>query len=54
MRTTDTLGNDNVTWFSPQAGLFVKQSLQRSDKHALGAGRRDSEPQRVLLQQHGH
>jgi len=43
VRTSDTLGNENVVWFSPEIGMFVKQSLQRTDKHPQGAGRRDSE-----------
>ncbi|HSI53435.1 MAG: hypothetical protein ACAH21_08795 [Ramlibacter sp.] len=43
VRTSDTLGNENVHWFSPEAGVFVKASLRRTDKSAQGAGTRESE-----------
>ncbi|NPC56134.1 hypothetical protein [Caenimonas soli] len=43
VRTSDTLGNENLQWFSPEHGIFVKQALQRTDKHVQGPGRRDSE-----------
>lgn len=41
--TVDTLGNENVAWFSPALGIFVKQSLRRTAKHAAGPGSRDTE-----------
>jgi len=43
VRSTDTLGNDNVVWFAPQLGIFVKQNLRRTDQSAQGAGTRDIE-----------
>jgi len=43
VRTVDDLGNDNVQWYSPEAGLFVKQILRRTDKHASGPGTREIE-----------
>jgi hypothetical protein len=41
--TKDTLGNDNIAWFSPELGIFVKQSLRRTEKHAAGPGTREAE-----------
>lgn len=43
IRTSDTLGNENVQWFAPDIGLFVKANLRRTDRHAQGAGTRASE-----------
>lgn len=43
VRTTDNIGNDNVVWFSPDLGLFVKQTLRRTDKHPAGPGTRETE-----------
>lgn len=43
VRTTDNMGNDNVNWFSPELGIFVKSSLKRSAKHSAGAGTREIE-----------
>jgi hypothetical protein len=40
--TTDTLGNENVNWFSPDLGFFVKSSLRRTGKHSQGAGTREA------------
>jgi hypothetical protein len=45
VRTSDTLGNENVHWFAPDAGMFVKSSLRRTDKNAQGAGTRETEMQ---------
>jgi hypothetical protein len=45
VRTSDTLGNDNVQWFAPDVGMFVKTSMRRTDKNALGAGTRETELQ---------
>jgi hypothetical protein len=39
VRTTDSIGNDNVIWYSPEVGLFVKAINQRTEKHAQGPGR---------------
>jgi hypothetical protein len=35
--------NDDVTWFSPELGIFVKQSLKRTAKSPLGLGTREIE-----------
>jgi hypothetical protein len=35
--------NENVVWFSPELGIFVKQNLRRTAKHPAGPGTRDSE-----------
>jgi hypothetical protein len=43
VHSTDTLGNDNTVWISPELGIFVKQILRRTDKHAQGVGTRDME-----------
>jgi hypothetical protein len=43
IRTIDSLGSDNVVWFAPRTGIFVKQLLTRSAQHPQGAGRRESE-----------
>lgn len=41
--TVDTMGNRNVQWFSPEHGIFVKQSLKRAPTHSQGAGTREIE-----------
>ncbi len=43
VKTTDSIGNDNVNWFSPDLGIFVKSSLKRTAKHPAGAGTREIE-----------
>ena len=43
VRTTDNAGSDNLNWFSPELGIFVKSSLRRTAKHAQGPGTRDIE-----------
>ena len=43
VRTIDDAGNDNVQWFSPDLGIFIKQSLKRTAKHAQGPGTREIE-----------
>jgi hypothetical protein len=45
VRSSDTLGNENVHWFAPDVGIFVKTSLRRTDKNASGAGTRETELQ---------
>jgi hypothetical protein len=45
VRTSDTLGNENVQWFAPDVGMFVKTSMRRTDKNAQGAGTRETEMQ---------
>jgi hypothetical protein len=41
--SSDTLGNENTDWISPDLGIFVKRSLRRTAKHAQGAGTRELE-----------
>jgi len=43
IKTVDTLGNENLQWFSPELSVFAKQSLRRTAKHAQGAGTREVE-----------
>lgn len=41
--TKTSLGDDNLVWFSPEHGIFIKQSLKRTSAHAQGAGTREIE-----------
>ena len=41
--TSDTLGNENMNWFSPELGIFVKSINTRTAKHAAGPGRQETE-----------
>ena len=41
--SVDTTGQDNVQWFSPELGIFVKQSLRRTASHPQGPGTREVE-----------
>jgi hypothetical protein len=43
VRSSDTLGNENTIWISPEIGIFLKQSLRRTEKHAQGPGTREME-----------
>ena len=43
VRSSDTLGNENVQWWSPDLGLFVKTKLTRTAKSAQGPGTRETE-----------
>ncbi len=43
LSTTTSMGDDNLTWFSPDMGIFIKQSLKRSARHPSGAGSRELE-----------
>lgn len=43
VKTTSTLGDDNVQWWSPDLGLFVKSKLTRTGKSAQGPGTRETE-----------
>lgn len=40
---TDTFGNDNTDWLSPQLGIFIKRHLVRTAKSPRGPGTRDVE-----------
>jgi hypothetical protein len=41
--TSSTLGEENVQWFSPELGIFVKSINTRTAKNAAGPGRRETE-----------
>jgi hypothetical protein len=41
--TATSLGDENLVWFSPDHGIFIKQSLKRTARHAQGAGTREVE-----------
>lgn len=41
--TSDTIGNENVIWWSPELGIFVKQNNRRTEKHRAGVGTNDVE-----------
>lgn len=41
VRSTDSLGNVNLEWYSPDLKLWVKRSMERTDKHGQGPGRRE-------------
>jgi hypothetical protein len=43
VRFTDTLGSENLTWFSPDTGGIVKVNARRSATHPAGAGTSESE-----------
>jgi hypothetical protein len=43
VRSIDNAGNENLNWFSPELGLFVKSTLRRTAKHAQGPGTREQE-----------
>lgn len=43
VRSTDNLGNENVQWYPPDLGIFMKQSLRRTAGHAAGPGTREIE-----------
>ena len=49
VRTSDTLGNENVQWFAPEVGMFVKATLRRTDQSPQGAGVRESEMKTLSL-----
>ena len=41
--TSDTLGNESVSWYSPELGIFVKQINTRTANNAAGPGKREIE-----------
>jgi hypothetical protein len=41
--TVTSLGDENLVWFSPDLGIFVKQSLRRTAKNPQGPGTREFE-----------
>jgi hypothetical protein len=43
VKTTSTLGDENVVWWSPDLGLFIRSRLARTAKNALGPGTRETE-----------
>ena len=42
-----SMGDENVVWFSPDLGIWVKANLRRNASHPAGPGSRDD----VLLSQ---
>jgi hypothetical protein len=43
VRSADNFGNENVQWYAPDLGVFVKQSLRRTAKNPSGPGTREIE-----------
>jgi hypothetical protein len=41
--TSDTLGNENLIWYSPDLGIWVKQVMKRTAKNPSGPGTREQE-----------
>jgi hypothetical protein len=41
--SSSTLGQEDVNWFSPELGIYVKSINVRTAKNAAGPGRRGSE-----------
>lgn len=41
--SSSTLGQEDVNWFSPELGIFVKSINTRTAKHAAGPGRQETE-----------
>jgi hypothetical protein len=39
--TRTSMGDENVVWFSPELGIWVKAQMRRSAAHPAGAGTRD-------------
>ncbi len=40
---SESVGNENVYWFSPELGIVVKSILVRTAKNSAGPGRRENE-----------
>lgn len=49
VRSSDNLGNDDVNWFSPELGVFVKQKLTRTAANVNGPGTREVETIRQTI-----
>jgi len=43
VRISSTLGQENVVWFEPKVGIFVKQINTRTAKHRAGPGTQEIE-----------
>ncbi len=43
VRTTDNMGQEALTWWSPDTGLFVKRTVRRTEKHPAGPGSQEQE-----------
>jgi len=43
VRTVDNQGNENLHWYAPALGIFIKQSLRRTSRHPAGPGTREIE-----------
>lgn len=42
VRSIDNQGNEDLNWYSPELGIFVKQSLRRTARHSAGPGTRET------------
>jgi hypothetical protein len=40
---SESIGNENIYWISPELGISVKSILVRTAKHSAGPGRRENE-----------
>lgn len=49
VRNVDNQGNDNLNWFSPELGVFVKQKLTRTAASPQGPGTREVETIRQTI-----
>jgi hypothetical protein len=41
IKTSTSMGDDNVVWYSPELGIWVKAQFRRSATHPAGPGSRD-------------
>lgn len=48
---SESIGNENTYWYSPQLGITIKSILTRTDKFSAGPGRRVSELVSVPMKQ---
>lgn len=49
IRSVDNQGNDDLNWFSPELGVFVKQKLTRTAANPNGPGTREVETIRQTI-----
>lgn len=43
IRSSNNLGTNSVTWWSPENGLFIRRIETRTEKHRQGPGRQETE-----------
>ena len=43
IRSSSNTGSEDTYWYAPEPGVFVKQSLRRTDKSGYGPGTREAE-----------